>query len=93
MPEKDLEEQTKDLLKNLAEYAQKNGFRLNPNEKIAEGVARALLIREKSFGEKYCPCRKMANDKKADKKIIFPCGYHLKELEKNGHCYCNLFVK
>jgi ferredoxin-thioredoxin reductase catalytic subunit len=93
MAEKDLEQIIKKLLKDFDEYAKKNGFRLNPNEKIAEGVIRALLIREKSFGKKYCPCRKLSNDKKADKKIICPCDYHLEEIKKDGHCYCNLFVK
>ena len=51
MAEKDLEQIIKKLLKDFDEYAKKNGFRLNPNEKIAEGVIRALLIREKSFGK------------------------------------------
>ncbi len=88
-----MEEETKKLIKKYEEYAKKKGFKLNPNEKVVEGVCRALIIREQQFGKKYCPCRKMTNDKKNDKKIICPCVYHLEEIEKDGHCYCNLFFK
>jgi ferredoxin-thioredoxin reductase catalytic chain len=88
-----MEEQIKKLIKKYEEYVEKKGFKLNPNKKVVEGVVRALIIREQQFGEKYCPCRKMSNDKKNDKKIICPCIYHLEEIEKDGHCFCNLFFK
>lgn len=88
-----IEQKIEELIAQYEEYAKEKGFKLNPNKKIVEGVARALLMREESFGEKYCPCRKTTGDKDADKKIICPCAYHLEEIEKDGHCYCNLFVK
>ncbi|MFA5368548.1 MAG: ferredoxin-thioredoxin reductase catalytic domain-containing protein [Candidatus Paceibacterota bacterium] len=87
------EQKIQELIQQYREYAQEKGFKLNPNEKIVEGVIKGLLLREELFGEKYCPCRKMTNDKIEDKKIICPCVYHLEEVEKDGHCYCNLFVK
>lgn len=88
-----MEEEIKKLRKEYEEYAKQKGLKLNPNEKVVEGVLRALIAREKQFGEKYCPCRKMSNDKKKDKKIICPCDYHLEEIEKEGNCFCNLFYK
>ena len=89
MEEKDIQ----NLIKKNEEYAESKGFKLNPNEAIALGVTRGLLARKENFGELYCPCRKMTNDKKSDKRIICPCVYHEDEIAKDGHCFCNLFVK
>lgn len=88
-----MEKEIEKLIKKYRAYAEKKGFKLNPNEKVLEGTIRALLIREKKFGKKYCPCRKMTGDKKNDKKIICPCIYHIEEIENDGHCFCNLFFK
>lgn len=89
MEEKDIET----LIKKSDEYAKSKGFKLNPNKAIVSGIVKGLLIRKEGFGEIYCPCRKMTGDKKADKRIICPCIYHEEEIEKDGHCFCNLFVK
>ncbi|MFH1401452.1 MAG: ferredoxin-thioredoxin reductase catalytic domain-containing protein [Parcubacteria group bacterium] len=83
---------TGELIKKYEEYAKENGFLLNPNNKIAEGVVNGLLAREEKFGERYCPCRRVTGNKEEDKKIICPCIYHKEEIKKDGHCYCNLFV-
>jgi ferredoxin-thioredoxin reductase catalytic subunit len=82
-----------ELIKKYEQYAKDNGFKLNPNEKITEGIIKGLLMRQEKFGEKYCPCRRVTEDKEEDKKIICPCVYHKEEIEKDGHCLCNLFVK
>jgi ferredoxin-thioredoxin reductase catalytic chain len=88
-----IEEKIKNLLAEYEDYAKANGFKVNPNKQIAEGIVRALLMKQESFNERYCPCRKMTGDKEEDKKIICPCIYHKEEIEKDGHCHCNLFVK
>ena len=88
-----IDEKIKNLLAEYEDYAKENGFRVNPNSQIAEGIVRALLMKEESFGERYCPCRKMTGELEEDKKIICPCIYHKEEIEKDGHCHCNLFVK
>jgi ferredoxin-thioredoxin reductase catalytic chain len=82
-----------ELIKKYQEYAAANGFRLNPDSRILESVIRGLLAREEKFGQKYCPCRRVTGDIKEDKKIICPCIYHKEEIEKDGHCHCNLYVK
>jgi ferredoxin-thioredoxin reductase catalytic chain len=82
-----------ELIKKYEEYAKESGFKLNPNEKIIESVIEGLLMREEKFGARYCPCRRVTQDKEEDKKIICPCMYHKEEIEKDGHCHCNLFVK
>jgi len=75
------------------EYAKKNGFRLNPNRKVVEGIVKSLLEREKKFGARYCPCRKITGNSEEDKLKICPCFWHRQEIEKDGHCLCGLFVK
>ncbi|MCX6759588.1 MAG: thioredoxin domain-containing protein [Candidatus Nealsonbacteria bacterium] len=81
------------LIQEVKEYAKKNGFFLNPNRKVVEGIVKSLLEREKKFGGRFCPCRRITENNEEDKKIICPCVYHLQELEKEGKCLCGLFVK
>ncbi len=81
------------LLKKCQNYAEANGFILNPDKKIAEQIIKGLLKREKKYGEKYCPCRRVSGDKKIDEKNICPCVFHKEEINKQGHCLCLLFVK
>ncbi len=82
-----------ELIKQSEEYAKKQGFKLNPDREVVEGVAEGLLEREKKFGARYCPCRRVTGDKEQDQKIICPCVYHKEEIAKDGRCYCNLFVR
>ena len=82
-----------ELIKKYQEYAKENGFLLNPDKKITEGIVIGLLAREEKFGQRYCPCRRVTGDKEEDKKIICPCVYHKEEIKKDGHCYCSLFVR
>ena len=82
-----------DLLKKHQTYAKKNNFHLNVNGKITKSLILAILKRKHQYGEEYCPCRRISENKKANKKNICPCVYHKKEIEKNGHCLCYLFFK
>jgi ferredoxin-thioredoxin reductase catalytic chain len=82
-----------ELIKKYEEYAKDNGFSLNPDSRIVEGIIRGLLAREEKFGQKYCPCRRVTREIEEDKKIICPCIYHKDEIQKDGHCHCNLFIK
>jgi ferredoxin-thioredoxin reductase catalytic subunit len=81
------------LIEEYNAYAKKNGFSLNPNKQIVNGIVKVLLAKEKQFGAKYCPCRRITGNKEEDKKIICPCIYHKDEIKKDGKCHCNLFVK
>ena len=80
-------------VREYEEYAKQNGFSLNPNRKAVEGIVKGLLEREKKFGVRYCPCRRVTNNSEEDKKNICPCQFMRMEIEKQGHCLCNLFVK
>lgn len=60
------------------EYFVKEGWKLNPNEKIVKGVTRGI---ESNNGE--CPCHNDSEDKHC------PCSnYRL-----HDHCCCSLYVK
>jgi ferredoxin-thioredoxin reductase catalytic subunit len=83
-------EETK-LLSQMKAYADKNNFKLNPDEKALEGIIKALMRNKKFKGEIYCPCRTVTGNKEIDKKIICPCVYHWGEIELQKHCKCTLF--
>ena len=81
------------IAKGYKEYARKQGFRLNPDKRVVNGLIEGMLMNEKKFGGRYCPCRLVTGNKEKDKKIICPCIYHKDEIESMGHCHCGLFVR
>lgn len=82
------EEKEKLIFEWAQMYAKKNGFKVNPDEKISKNIIKGLIMNEKKRGKRYCPCR-IGNDPKN----ICPCAYHKEEIKIDGHCHCNLFVK
>jgi thioredoxin 1 len=90
---KDEQEEINKLKKEYAEYAKANGFNLNPDEKTVDRIVKGLLANEKKYGKKYCPCRRVSGDAKEDEKKICPCVWHKDEIEKDGKCFCGLYVK
>jgi len=88
-----MEEDKIKLEEELTEYARKVGIKLNPDKNIVKNIIKRLLINKEKHGEIYCPCRIITGDKNKDKEIICPCVFHRGEIELQGHCHCNLFVK
>lgn len=86
-------EKIKKTIEEYRKYAEKNGFRLNPDKRFLEAMIKSLLEIEKKHGKRYCCCRKLTGEPKIDAKIICPCQYHKTELDKLGRCLCGLFVK
>ena len=74
-------------------YAEKNGFKLNPDREVVERLIKGMLENEKKFGERYCPCRRVTGNKEEDKGKICPCQFMRKEIEEQGRCLCGLFWK
>lgn len=91
--EKIKESRIKELMAEYSKYAEENGFKLNPDKKIVERVINGLLENEKKHGEKYCPCRRVTGEKEEDSKKICPCFWHKDEINKDGHCFCRLYVR
>jgi len=69
-------------------YAEKKGFKINPDKKITKEIVKGLLKKEQKHGERYCPCRR-----EKDEKNICPCFFHEEEIKKDGKCFCGLFIK
>ena len=76
----------------LRRYAESQGFKLNPDEKVVDSLIQGLLKNEAKYGYRYCPCRTITGDRMEDAKIICPCAYHKDEIKSMGHCHCGLFV-
>jgi len=83
----------KKLREKSEAYAKSAGFKLNPDEKVVQGILKGLLKNKEKHGEIYCPCRVVTGDKEKDKKIICPCIYHKQEIKEQGHCLCRFFLK
>ncbi len=81
------------MRKEFAEYAEKNGFKLNPDTKTVDRIIKGLLMNEEKYGKKYCPCRRVTGNTKEDAKKICPCAWHKDEIAKDGKCFCGLYVK
>lgn len=88
-----LDKEGQDLRKQLQAYADSSDLKLNPNEKIVEGIINGLLRNKKFKGDIYCPCRVVTGNKTKDKEIACPCVFHRGEIELQDHCKCNLFWK
>lgn len=74
-------------------YANKAGYRLNPDKDALDYLLDGLVIKLEKFGMRYCPCRIVTGNKEEDRKIVCPCVYHKEEVEKDGNCHCELFFK
>ncbi|MDP2807157.1 MAG: ferredoxin-thioredoxin reductase catalytic domain-containing protein [bacterium] len=72
--------------------AQKEGYTLNPDREIREGIIEGIAINEESLGYWNCPCRKASGDRNADLDIVCPCQYRDADLKEHGRCYCALYV-
>jgi len=88
---KELEEEKERVRKFAQKYAEKAGFRLNPDKAMLELVIEGLARNKLFYGAQYCPCRPVSGDKEEDKKKICPCIWHKQEIAEDGHCKCMLF--
>ncbi len=93
LKEKWEKERVEKLIKWYEEYAEKNGFRLNPDRATVERLVKGLLSNEEKYGARYCPCRTVSGNIEEDRPKICPCHWHKEEIEKMGHCHCMLFYK
>jgi ferredoxin-thioredoxin reductase catalytic chain len=85
---------SEDEILALAErYSRENGWMLNPDRKTLTAVIQGLTRNEERFGERYCLCRLRSGDEGKDRAIICPCVYHRDEIEKDGHCHCQLYYR
>jgi len=80
-------------MKKFAEkYAEKSGYRLNPDPEILEMILEGLVNNKEEYGRQYCPCRSVSGDPEEDRKKICPCFWHHQEIKEDGKCHCQLFL-
>lgn len=87
------EDRIRALISRSEDYAKRNNLMLNKNKKVVDAIIKGLLRNEDKYGELYCPCRAITQNKEEDKKIICPCVYHMQEIKEMSRCHCGLFVK
>ncbi len=78
--------------RTLRADAEKNGYRLNPDEEFVKNLVRGLLKNEQRYGYRACPCRLASGKKEEDLDIVCPCDYRDADVEEHGACYCALYV-
>jgi len=81
-----------ELHARLNKEAEESGYHLNPDANHAKDLVRGMLVNEKRYGYRACPCRLATGDKEDDLDIICPCDYRDQDVEKYGACYCGLYV-
>jgi len=82
----------KRLNETLSEEAESGGYHLNPDNEITGELVKGLLVNEKRYGYRACPCRLASGDKNEDLDIICPCDYRDPDLAEYDTCYCGLYV-
>ena len=78
--------------RTLKSDAEKNGYRLNPDDEFVKNLVRGLIKNEQRYGYRACPCRLASGKKDEDLDIICPCDYRDADIEEHGACYCALYV-
>ena len=83
-----------ELRKVYEKFTEGNDFVLNPDSNHVDMVIDGVLVNEKKFGLKLCPCRLRDETKERDLELICPCNFKAQEVwTKEGRCWCGLFVK
>lgn len=93
VPADNQQEKSEELIKVYENYAQANGFRLNPDSEAVKRIISGLLENERKHGKKYCPCRRLSGNPEEDDKKVCPCAFHKDEIAKDGNCLCRLFFR
>jgi ferredoxin-thioredoxin reductase catalytic subunit len=77
----------------MEKYAESQGFKLNPDEKVVTALLQGLIKNEEKYGHRYCPCRPVTGNREEDRLKVCPCFWHRAEIENTGRCHCGLFVR
>ena len=85
-------EEVDKLCSRLDKEARQGGYNLNPDADFVRGLAKGLLINEKRYGYRACPCRLASGDRAEDLDLICPCDYRDADVTEFGSCYCALYV-
>ncbi len=87
-----LSPEVNEVYERLKREAEEGGYNLNPDRDFTLKLINGLLVNEKRYGYRACPCRLALGEKQKDIDIICPCYYRDSDLEEFGACYCGLYV-
>jgi len=85
-------EDVEKLYNKLYKDAEASGYHLNPDINFTKDLVESLLVTEKRYGYRACPCRLATGKKADDLDIICPCDYRDADLNEFGACFCGLYV-
>jgi ferredoxin-thioredoxin reductase catalytic chain len=85
-------EEVDQLCSGLDKDARQGGYNLNADADFVRGLVKGLLINERRYGYRACPCRLASGDKAEDLDIICPCDYRDADVAVFGACFCALYV-
>jgi ferredoxin-thioredoxin reductase catalytic subunit len=68
-------EEVDKLCSRLDKDAKQGGYNLNPDMDFVRGLVKGLLINERRYGYRACPCRLASGDKAGDLDLICPCDF------------------
>jgi len=80
------------LYERLNQEAEAAGYHLNPDAAMTRELLNGLLVNEKRYGYRACPCRLASGVKEEDLDIVCPCDYRDADLTDYSACYCSLYV-
>lgn len=86
------QEKAESLRAELERDAESHGYHLNPDVEFSSALAEGLLVNERRFGYRSCPCRLASGEAARDLDIVCPCDYRDADLAEWGACYCALYV-
>jgi ferredoxin-thioredoxin reductase catalytic chain len=80
------------LYERLYREAEAGGYHLNPDIEFSKELVKGLIVNERRYGYRSCPCRLAAGDKADDLDIVCPCDYRDADVAELNACYCALYV-
>lgn len=80
------------LYGKLDREAEAAGYHLNPDVEFTKDLVKGLIVNERRYGYRACPCRLASGNKQDDLDIICPCDYRDSDLSDYDACYCALYV-
>ncbi len=88
-----------ELRKAWENFTENNDFQLNPDKSHVDFIVNGVLVNEKKYGLKLCPCRLRDGSRDRDLELICPCNFKMHETwiksmsGRKPMCWCGLFVK
>jgi ferredoxin-thioredoxin reductase catalytic subunit len=80
------------LCDRLSREAEDAGYHLNPDREVTGQLIKGLIMNERRYGYRACPCRLASGNEQDDTDIVCPCDYRDPDLDEYDACYCALYV-